>query len=75
MAKRAVIMMLLNITIKEVLGIVFYLIILFIGIKSIVKLLTSKIKLYIPLRIILIILWIILNYYLFWGEIINKAVD
>lgn len=68
-------MMLLNITIKEVLGIVFYLIILFIGIKSIVKLLTSKIKLYIPLRIILIILWIILNYYLFWGEIINKAVD
>jgi hypothetical protein len=61
----------LMITIKEVLGIVFYLVILFIGIVSITKFFTPKIKLYIPLRIILIILWVILNYYLFWEKIIG----
>ncbi len=61
----------LMITIKDALGIVFYLGILFIGIVFITKFFTPKIKLYIPLRIILIILWVTLNYYLYWENIIG----
>lgn len=61
----------LIITIKGMLAVIFYTAILYIGIVTILKLTTTKLKYYLLLRAILIVLWIVLNYHLYWEKIIK----
>lgn len=59
---------LIMITLKSILGLCFYLIILTIGISFIIKLIKPKTVQYKLIRLFLIVLWLILNYYLYWSD-------
>ena len=59
---------LIMITLKSILGLCFYLIILTIGISFTIKLIKPQTVQYKLIRLILIVLWLILNYYLYWSD-------
>jgi hypothetical protein len=56
------------ITLKSIFGLIFYIFILTIGITFIIKNIKTQFAYYKLIRLILIVLWIALNYYLYWSD-------